>query len=1582
MHPPAEAASFDLNERQSRRGLLFGSASILALTLYLLFLPLCLRAAPFAEYFQFTQPDGAQLVLWGEGDEFHAVFETTSGYTVVFEPTQQAYFYAQRASDGKSLISSGVPANDPVPPGLAQHIRIDYDAVVTAARVRQKQWDAETGLSKRWSQLKSRTLRTPLPQEDMGALPAPPGTTTIGTKAGLTLLIDFPDVPATISQTEIDAFLNGDSYTGFGNNGSVKEYFSDVSGSRLTYTNVVTIYIRMAQPKTYYNDTNQDCGVQGRLLINDALAILKARSDYSNTILPTFSSLTTGTSGDVLAFNVLFAGTNSGVWGYGLWPHSWVLGSSVPLGNGKSVSAYQITNIGTLPRLGTFCHENGHMLCGFPDLYDYDYDSIGGAGDFSLMGSGGSGTNPVQVDAYLKLAAGWSTVTDLDSLSDLTGTLLAAPNSGYDHFYRYRRPGVTTEYFLLENRQQTGRDADVPAAGIAVWHIDELGDRDNQSMEPNTSHLNYEVTLVQADNLWHFENDVNSGDESDLFYQGNSAPAYTNRLSDSSTPDAHWWNGTTSGMNLSGFSIAGPSMTFQIGSGGSGLPAPVLSAEPPITPGTENSVYWSAVSSPAGIPLAGSRHVHQHGSETLVSTRPIAPRDVRVAVTTTEMLPGTAAPSSIVKPIQPAGADVASVQQTLVGPRDPSPSSQRPLQRRPETTASVEVRGDGSEPVQATLPVESVFVPQFQGEKVISDSGLLAPTTVFGETFEGSFPGTSWTLYGSPTWNDVDYDKHGGSRSGWCAGSSLSPATGYTDNMDAWMVYGPFSLVDATGASMSFWYKNLSESGSDYFLWLASVDGVNFAGYQISGDQNNWVSQVFDLTNVPTLGDLRGRPQVWVAFAFESNSAVSGPTYKGAYVDDVVVAKDAPAPDLTPYQCPYWNDKIPIGISQLAWDASHNYTGPYYDNQTLYFNWGSLNQGDATTVSGYTVHFEVTGTGGGSWNWLSVPNDPNHWTGVGTDQAVGPLSSGSHTFKLWVDYYNDVGESNESNNYYERTITVSGVGAADLTPYQPSHWNDKIPIGTSQLAGNVNHSDTGPYYANQTLYFNWGSLNQGSTTASGYTVHFEVTGTGGGTWNWTNVATDPNYWTHLLTDQAVGPLSAGSHTFKVWVDYSNTVTESNESNNYYERTITVSAVGAADLRPYQPSHWNDKIPIGTSQLAGDASHSDTGPYYSNQTLYFNWGSLNQGSGAASGYTVHFEVTGTGGGTWNWPNVTTDPNYWTFLLTDQAVGPLSVGNHTFKLWLDYNNGVSESDEANNYYERTIAVGVQSQVTYYAECADSPDFSSPTSSGWIAQRSTTFQNLAPGRTYWYRVKAKSGATESDWSNIEHSQQEAPLTDFTIGGYLGVGTETPQRAVHLVGPNAVFRMDRSADTAAFLLVRTDALGNPLKAFVVGANASGPNQGEFIINDIGAAVGGGGQRRLTITNTGDTIFGGSLTGTSFFPSSSLGLKTNVRALENPLAKVRGLAGVQFDWKSTERPSLGVIAEDVARVLPEVVSREPQTGFLQGVSYDSLVGLLLESSKAQGRQIDALRAKRDQLRRLLEELMKSNRRLEERDKP
>jgi hypothetical protein len=175
-----------------------------------------------------------------------------------------------------------------------------------------------------------------------------------------------------------------------------------------------------------------------------------------------------------------------------------------------------------------------------------------------------------------------------------------------------------------------------------------------------------------------------------------------------------------------------------------------------------------------------------------------------------------------------------------------------------------------------------------------------------------------------------------------------------------------------------------------------------------------------------------------------------------------------------------------------------------------------------------------------------------------------------------------------------------------------------------------------------------------------------------------------------------------------------------------------------------------------------------------------------------------------------------------------------------------------------------------------------------------------------------------------------QDAVVVDGT--GNVGVGLTNPARQLHLRGDNATFRMDRPVDTAAFILVRTDASGNPLKTFVVGANAAGPNNGEFVINDLGANVGGPGTRRMTITNAGNVIFAGTVS-----QASSARYKRDIETLTGTGDALQRLRGVRFVRVATGQPELGLIAEEVAEVYPELVEHDAATGQIEAVNYSAL---------------------------------------------
>jgi M6 family metalloprotease-like protein len=531
-------------------------------------------AAPFDRTFAYTQPDGTAIELWGRGDEFHAVFETLDGYTVVFDPAARAYFYAELSDDRRELRSTGVRVGQAggAPHGET-HLRIDPAAARAQARARQQIWDEQTKVSQRWAALKAQG-RARLAAAKSGVALAPPQQPTTGIRTGLCLLVDFPDDEATIPQATVDAMLNGETFTEFGNVRSVKRYYEEVSDGHLMFSNIVTAYIRVPHPKSYYNDETQDTGLQGRLLMVDALAALKARPDYESTILPALAALDVDDQGGVLATSLLFAGAGSSVWAYGLWGQASALDVPVALGNGMQVSSYQLSELGSSPGIGTFCHEVGHMVCGFPDLYDYGYESMG-AGDWCLMGFGTFSTRPVEVSAYLKYKAGWtSSLTVLTH--DSTGT--ATVRAGENAFYLYPKNGdpAATEYFIVENRQHSGVDAWLPGSGVCLWHVDEAGSNDN---ELGTLDAHYECSLMQADGRRSIEGNVNYGDEGDPYYAGNPTSGYTNSFSDADTPSARWWDGTASGAHFNEFSASGATMTFRIGPADSSAPA-LLFAEP------------------------------------------------------------------------------------------------------------------------------------------------------------------------------------------------------------------------------------------------------------------------------------------------------------------------------------------------------------------------------------------------------------------------------------------------------------------------------------------------------------------------------------------------------------------------------------------------------------------------------------------------------------------------------------------------------------------------------------------------------------------------------------------------------------------------------------------------------------------------------------------------------------------------------------------------------------------------------------------------------------------------------------------
>jgi len=180
-----------------------------------------------------------------------------------------------------------------------------------------------------------------------------------------------------------------------------------------------------------------------------------------------------------------------------------------------------------------------------------------------------------------------------------------------------------------------------------------------------------------------------------------------------------------------------------------------------------------------------------------------------------------------------------------------------------------------------------------------------------------------------------------------------------------------------------------------------------------------------------------------------------------------------------------------------------------------------------------------------------------------------------------------------------------------------------------------------------------------------------------------------------------------------------------------------------------------------------------------------------------------------------------------------------------------------------------------------------------------------------------------------HIDHSS----VSVTGINGLTGGGDITTSRTITLDGTSAYF----TASVQSVLATHTGSFAT------TGSNIfSGSQNITGSIQLTGSAAIGG-----DITATGDI--------TAYF-SSDENLKNNVELIPNAVEKVKLIKGVSFDWNNKsnhEGHDVGVIAQDIERVLPElVVTRE--NGF-KAVKYDRLVALLIQVNKELIERIENL---------------------------
>lgn len=374
-------------------------------------------------------------------------------------------------------------------------------------------------------------------------------------KRGLVIMVKFTDKDFSMDDAKQvwGDILNKEGYSDYNANGSVHDYFLEQSNGAFNLSFDLVGPVSMPKSHYYYGKNSSD----GDLDINAGELVAEACKAVVDQV--DFSDYDWDGDGYVDQVFILYAGCGEAVNGADtrlLWPHEYQLSAYTAYRNGLKldgviVDTYAIgseleglekSSYNPLTGLGTFCHEFSHCM-GLPDVYDTGYSNgLDMLESYDLLSYGwdnGEGFCPPNYTAYERKACGWQipieltdpvSITDMKSLSD-KGETYQITNECDD--------ASVDEYFLIENRQQTGWDRDIPGKGVMISRIN-YDEKKWYYNEVNNNRNDLGIIYFPANNRW------TSGANTPYPY------SRCDSLTDTSTPKAEVYNLNKKGKRLMG----------------------------------------------------------------------------------------------------------------------------------------------------------------------------------------------------------------------------------------------------------------------------------------------------------------------------------------------------------------------------------------------------------------------------------------------------------------------------------------------------------------------------------------------------------------------------------------------------------------------------------------------------------------------------------------------------------------------------------------------------------------------------------------------------------------------------------------------------------------------------------------------------------------------------------------------------------------------------------------------------------------------------------------------------------------------
>jgi immune inhibitor A len=366
-----------------------------------------------------------------------------------------------------------------------------------------------------------------------------------GTVRVIVVLVDFSDKKISASKAHFEElfFSQGKMATG-----SVRDFYQEATHGLIDIQGQVVGPYRLPQKLSYYANGESGMGQDlpnGRTMARDAVI---AADPAVN-----FAPYDNDGNGFVDAFIIVHAGSGGEVTGKGgdMWSHKWVLEGDPYVTDGTKVYGYL-----TIPedgKVGVCAHELGHLLFGWPDLYDTDKSSAG-IGSWCLMAAGnwnGGGDRPAHPSAWCKAQQGWVTVANQTANSVVS---VGDVKDSHTVHRLWHGGEPSQEYYLVENRQKVRFDDGLKESGMLLWKIDE-------AVATNTNENHPKVALMQADGRRDLELNENRGDAGDP-YPGSSG---ARTFDENSTPSSKSYAGSSTCVSVTEISDPAPVMTARFG---------------------------------------------------------------------------------------------------------------------------------------------------------------------------------------------------------------------------------------------------------------------------------------------------------------------------------------------------------------------------------------------------------------------------------------------------------------------------------------------------------------------------------------------------------------------------------------------------------------------------------------------------------------------------------------------------------------------------------------------------------------------------------------------------------------------------------------------------------------------------------------------------------------------------------------------------------------------------------------------------------------------------------------------------------